>query len=177
MNIHVKVEDDGDLRTYQAASRKKNIIGSDLLLARLFQNHKDQLAIQYRVVDIEPRELPPEPSPKVVPIAPYSGRDVPLKLIAAEAAEFYGIELRELLSDQRSSFLIRPRHVAFYLATKLTLKSLPEIGRIFRRDHTTILQTRDKITKLLKTDERLGDEISVLRLRINQALLKQAVVP
>ena len=84
----------------------------------------------------------------------------------ATVCEFYQIEPLELLSNRRTGHLIRPRQVAGYLCCELTLRSLPEIGRMFRRDHTTILHSRQKIASERRRDEGLAAEIETLTRRI-----------
>lgn len=76
--------------------------------------------------------------------------------IQAAVSEAYGIGRIELVSRRRSGHLVRPRQVAMYLCTVLTPRSLPEIGRLFGRDHTTIMHARNKIAKLRQTDEKLN---------------------
>ncbi len=86
--------------------------------------------------------------------------------IQGAVAEAYGIGRIELVSRRRAGHLILPRQVAMYLCTVLTPRSLPEIGRLFSRDHTTILHARDKIAKLRQTDEKLNYEIDALIARL-----------
>jgi hypothetical protein len=64
-----------------------------------------------------------------------------------------GVTLTELISPRRTAGITTCRQISMYICKKLTLRSLPEIGRHFGgRDHTTILHAVRKITKLL--DER-----------------------
>ena len=54
--------------------------------------------------------------------------------------EAFGVTRGDLLSARRGREVARPRQVAYWLAKKVTLHSLPEIGRaIGGRDHTTIM--------------------------------------
>lgn len=69
-------------------------------------------------------------------------------------ASYYGIMRASLLSGQRNADYVRPRQVAFYLSKILTGRSLPEIGRQFGRDHTTVLHGIRKIgAEMLKSEE------------------------
>lgn len=98
------------------------------------------------------------PSDRIVPIESISK----VRRIQIAVAEAYGLGRVELISRRRGGILIRPRQIAMYLCTILTIKSLPEIGRVFNRDHTTIMHARDKIARLRKTDAKLNAEITEL---------------
>jgi hypothetical protein len=55
-------------------------------------------------------------------------------------ADYYGLQIKDLLSKRRTRSLARPRQMAMALAKELTEHSLPEIGDAFGgRDHTTVL--------------------------------------
>jgi chromosomal replication initiation ATPase DnaA len=62
----------------------------------------------------------------------------------------FGVSRIDVLSDRRTADIVRPRQIAMYLAKRLTLRSLPEIGRRFGgRDHTTVLHAVRKTQSLL----------------------------
>jgi chromosomal replication initiator protein len=51
-----------------------------------------------------------------------------------------------------------------YLAKTMTQRSLPEIGRRFGgRDHTTVIHAVRKITSLQDTDQRIAEDVTILR--------------
>lgn len=78
------------------------------------------------------------------------GRGPKVEKIQQVVCEHYGVKVVDVLSRRRTKHLIQPRHVGMYLCKKLTLKSLPVIGRKFGgRDHTTVLHAVDKIDGLL----------------------------
>ena len=66
-------------------------------------------------------------------------------------------------ADRRARAVARPRQVAMYLAKAMTPKSLPEIGRRFRRDHTTVIHAIRQITKLRATDPDLDRDLTTLQ--------------
>jgi chromosomal replication initiator protein len=79
-------------------------------------------------------------------------------------ARYYGISRADILCARRTLNVVRPRQVAAYLCKTLTLRSLPEIGRRFGgRDHTTILSSVRKITRLISEDKKFADEVNHLR--------------
>jgi chromosomal replication initiator protein len=81
----------------------------------------------------------------------------------------YNIARADILSPRRARSIVRPRQVGMYLAKKLTLRSLPEIGRRFGgRDHSTVLHAVRKIEELMRTDERLANEVALLIRLIEQ---------
>jgi chromosomal replication initiation ATPase DnaA len=70
-------------------------------------------------------------------------------------SEATNVSLLDLLSDRRSRPLARPRQLAMWLARKSTLKSLPQIGRAMRRDHTSVLHGVAVIEKLRCLDPEM----------------------
>lgn len=90
-------------------------------------------------------------------------RPVTIEDIQNKVAEYYGTRVSEMRSARRARIVTRPRHVAMYLAKRLTQRSLPEIGRKFgNRDHTTVLNGVKRIEALCKTDPQLADDVERL---------------
>lgn len=80
--------------------------------------------------------------------------------IQAAVCEKYRIPINEVMSHRRTAEVVRARHVAMYLARKLTTRSLPEIGRRFGgKDHTVIIHACRKIERLRNEDQTLDGEI------------------
>lgn len=66
--------------------------------------------------------------------------------IVRMTAVHFGIPKVEMLSARRQSDMAMARHVAMYLCSTMTLRSLPFIGRaVGDRDHTTVLSGLRKI--------------------------------
>jgi len=65
---------------------------------------------------------------------------------AAVCAHFRVTHL-DLLSRRRGRAISRPRQVGMWLARHTTPLSLPEIGREFQRDHTTVMHAVDRIDR------------------------------
>lgn len=59
--------------------------------------------------------------------------------ILVEVAGEFGVEVRHLCSEMRSQRYAQPRQAAMGLARALTGRSYPTIGRILKRDHTTVV--------------------------------------
>ena len=74
-------------------------------------------------------------------------------------ADYYGLQIKDLLSKRRTRSLARPRQMAMALAKELTEHSLPEIGDAFAgRDHTTVLHACRQIRGLMDTDGKLRED-------------------
>jgi chromosomal replication initiator protein len=81
----------------------------------------------------------------------------------------YNVARADLLSPRRARSVVVPRQIGMYLAKKLTVRSLPEIGRRFGgRDHSTVLHAVRKIEAQIKSDERLAREVALLIRLIEQ---------
>jgi len=73
--------------------------------------------------------------------------DVPVSMIIACVANYYGVSEIDIVSARRTANVIRPRHVAMYLARRLTGKSYAQIGRAFGdRDHATVIHAVNRVT-------------------------------
>lgn len=98
----------------------------------------------------------------------------PMNLIAVEVAREFGIDRATLLSRRRARSICVPRHLAFYLCIELCGASYPEVGRVFNRDHGTIMHgynvvrgwkgplaarreaMRGRLTKMLELEGMIG---------------------
>ena len=79
--------------------------------------------------------------------------------IQKAVADYYGLQIKDLLSKRRTRSLARPRQMAMALAKELTEHSLPEIGDAFAgRDHTTVLHACRQIRTLIESDGKLHED-------------------
>ena len=83
--------------------------------------------------------------------------------IQKKVAEYFNISVKEMQSSRRARTVARPRQIAMYLAKLLTLRSLPEIGRKFDRDHTTVMHAVRKVEELVKEDQSVAESVEMLR--------------
>ncbi len=82
--------------------------------------------------------------------------------IMTKVAEHYAIRVADLGSKARSRSLARPRQVAMALAKELTQHSLPEIGRAFGKDHTTVMHACKKVRELRDGDAQVREAYDAL---------------
>lgn len=83
--------------------------------------------------------------------------------IQKKVAEYFNISVKEMQSSRRARNVARPRQIAMYLAKQLTSRSLPEIGRKFDRDHTTVMHAVRKVEELIIEDSSMAESIDDLR--------------
>ena len=84
-------------------------------------------------------------------------------------AAYYSLSPALLRGDSRKKEIAHARHTAVYLTRELTGLSLPRIGDAFGRDHSTIINSCDKIQRMLEQSHELRSVIAELRRRIQQA--------
>ena len=92
-------------------------------------------------------------------------------LIIGEVCRFYSIEEQVLRGTLKNKNTAEARQVAMYLCRKLTNLSLPDIGREFGRDHSTVLHGLNKIERLMAdSTSGLQDNIRDITANINNKL-------
>ncbi len=96
---------------------------------------------------------------------PINGKD-----IMHAVAMYYGLAVTQLQGPERFPSITRGRHVAMYLAKKLTPESYPELGMLFgNRDHTTVVGAVKKIEEKRGADPELNREVDTLEAVIREA--------
>jgi chromosomal replication initiation ATPase DnaA len=108
--------------------------------------------------------LPKEPWFCIVAeIEPSEPRRPTIKEIQIAVAKHFKVTRADILCARRTVVVVRPRQVGYYLSQVLTLRSLPEIGRMFGgRDHTSALSGIRKIERLRKTDPQLEADLHAI---------------
>lgn len=97
-----------------------------------------------------------------------------LREIVEAVCDFYHVTPKEVEGERRIHDFMHPRLIVYYLARKLTRLSLTNIAqRIGWRDHTTVRSGFMKISRLVRKDEVLRDDIDVLRARIAEKVLQR----
>lgn len=83
--------------------------------------------------------------------------------IVDAAAGRLGCAASDVLSRDRRPAVARARKVAMHLVRELTDLSLPDIGRAFGRDHSTVLSAIRSVERELATDAQLTEAVENLR--------------
>jgi len=82
-------------------------------------------------------------------------------------ASYFHLKVSDLKSKTRSRNISFPRQIAMYICREYTKSSLPDIGKQFGgKDHTTVIFSHKKITKLIKENNPLINNIEEIIKRI-----------
>jgi chromosomal replication initiator protein len=95
-------------------------------------------------------------------LLPQAEAEIPPQVILDETARYYGLSVADLVSKSRSRPLTNARHVAMYLVRECTGMTLPKIGELFDRDHTTALHGINKIDKNMRDREPVYRQVQDL---------------
>ncbi len=87
---------------------------------------------------------------------------VTIDRILDKAAKKYGVTVEDIKGAKRNKEIAHARHVSIYMIRKLTDRSLPQIGKILQRDHTTILNSLKTIEKEIGSNSAIDIEIGEL---------------
>ncbi len=84
--------------------------------------------------------------------------------IIKKVAGFYAVNEKDLFEKTRKKEIVKARQVAMYILREDYNNSYPDIGRRFGgKDHTTAMHSYEKISKELKINQILNEEVNVLR--------------
>ncbi len=91
-----------------------------------------------------------------------ASRELDAEHIQREVARYFKIGIDELRGERRVKHVAHARQVAMYLCRTLTQASLPEIGKKFNKDHSTVLSSVRKIEHAREADPQLKLELGEL---------------
>jgi chromosomal replication initiation ATPase DnaA len=91
-----------------------------------------------------------------MPMMPNNAPCAAIRDVMAAVLNFYPQVTREdLVGPSRQRKYVMPRWLAMSLARELGRKSLPQIGRAFNRDHTTVIHAIRRLKALADNDRDL----------------------
>ena len=85
----------------------------------------------------------------------------PERIMEAVANYFY-IPVEQMISQNRSKDVASPRQMAMYMIRQELEYSVPDIAKIFKRDHTTVMHACNKIEEERKNSRETEDVIKKL---------------
>lgn len=105
-------------------------------------------------------------------VQPKPPAKISIESIQRAVCNYFNVSRTDLLSQRRDRNIVRPRQIGYYLSKKLTLRSLPEIGRRFGgRDHTSALSGIRKIEQLRASDIVLDANVRAIAASVGGALV------
>lgn len=92
-------------------------------------------------------------------------------LIISEVSRYYSIPEDTIRGTLKNKITSEARRLAMYLIRQITNMSLPDIGKIFGKDHSTVLYAVRKVdSSLAKGDKRLAGNLRDISANINTRL-------
>lgn len=92
-----------------------------------------------------------------------STKELTIESIAKATAQYYRLPLADLKSKARTKNIVKARHVAMYLARKLTNITQEETGEYFGgKDHSSVIHAEKTIAKNVKSDASLAKDINTI---------------
>jgi len=89
------------------------------------------------------------------------------KKITEIVAEFYDININDLINRSRKQEVVKPRQIAMYLMREELKSSYPFIGsKLGGRDHTTAIYACGKIGKEIENNNDLEQELNLIKERL-----------
>ncbi len=88
--------------------------------------------------------------------------DAMVEKILLHTSKKYGISVEDIKSKKKTDSIASARHIAVYIIRKLTDLSLKDIGKVFGRDHSTIISSVNKIDINIRTVKNFENEINSL---------------
>jgi chromosomal replication initiator protein len=79
------------------------------------------------------------------------------------SAQVYGVIPKELLEQTRRANVVIPRQIAMYLLRTDMSLSFPSIGKLFNRDHTTVIHACNKVKKMIEKSVMFSNRIEKIK--------------
>ena len=127
--------------------------------------------LAYRDLNDMPLDLP-NVSRAIDDMFKAEGNAVPTPaLIIDQVCKLYGVDETVLRGTQKSKGIAEARQICMYLIRRLTNLSLPDIGKEFGKDHSTVLYNIRKVEmQLKKGDTNLQNNIRDITANVNSSL-------
>ncbi len=101
-------------------------------------------------------------------IVGFTDSVITASMICELVSSQYGVSVDDLSSRSRKRSISVPRQVAMYLSRKYTEDSLVDIGRIFNRNHATVLHSIKVVGQRLRCDGAMQAQMDMLSDKVQQ---------
>ncbi len=99
---------------------------------------------------------------EVVKFLTDTAADLSSKTVSELVCSKFGVSFDELRSRSRKRVIAFPRQVAMYLCRKHTEDTLADIGKIFKRDHSTVMHAVKVVSDLNRRDTTVSSQLKIL---------------
>ncbi len=89
-------------------------------------------------------------------------QELSAELIRDFIARQFKVSIRDLQSRSRKKTITFPRQISMYLARKYTEQGLAEIGKVFNRDHSTVLHSVRVISDAMARNGSIRGQVKLL---------------
>lgn len=87
---------------------------------------------------------------------------ITIDVIKKAVCKQFGITLNDIVSKSRKQVVVRPRHIAIYLARRYTDSPLQAIGKCFNRYHATAMHSIKVVEKDIKQKGPLRNQVETI---------------
>ncbi|MBR3862260.1 MAG: chromosomal replication initiator protein DnaA, partial [Clostridia bacterium] len=92
--------------------------------------------------------------------------NVTIDKIFAAVYKKFDIPKEEIVGKKRTKEIAKVRHITIYLIREITEMSYPNIGKLFERDHATIMSSLEVVKKSIAADPLLAADIENIKKEI-----------
>ncbi len=144
---------DNSLVNYMAERLNNNIrqiegvIKKVYALYSLYETDVDRDTIEQVISIVDPGNIP---------------NDILVDRILSAVSKKHGVSVDDIKSKKKTDSIANARHMCIYIIKRLTDLPLKEIGNIFKRDHSTIHFSVNKVETYIKTKNNYEKEINEL---------------
>jgi chromosomal replication initiator protein len=83
-------------------------------------------------------------------------------------ARQFKVSIQDMQSRSRKKMITFPRQVSMYLARKYTAQGLAEIGKVFNRDHSTVLHSVRVISEAISRNGSIRGQVDLLAKKLKK---------
>lgn len=94
--------------------------------------------------------------------------NVTIDRILTVVSQKYGVPIVDIKSKKKSAHIVGPRHICVYLIRRMTDMSLGRIGKLFGKDHTTIMNSIKNVENEINNNSGYESEINDLIQEISE---------
>lgn len=105
---------------------------------------------------------------EVVKFLSSAAPELTSRAISELVSDQFKLSLEELRSKSRKRAIAFPRQVAMYLCRKHTEETLAEIGKVFNRDHSTVMHAVKVVSTMNRRDTSVASQLRLLSEKLQQ---------